>query len=148
MQLWTETGAPYHGSVPEFCEVTNTYVRRGRAPAFGGVAEGTRVVAMSDEDAKNLDRDQALRCVLVSVIQACNSSEFPDPRVKRQILQRRLIPRTDWLLSGSGFRTCHLQVCWHSCAKPQTVGSAPSSSSVGRGYPRPATSVELSTARP
>ena len=62
--------------------MTNTYVRRGRAPALGGVAEGTRVVAMSDEDAKNLDRDQALRCVLVSVIQVCNSSEFPEPRVK------------------------------------------------------------------
>ena len=33
-----------------------------------------------------------------------------------------------------------IQACWHPCARPQTIASAPSSSSAGngRGYPQPA----------
>ena len=39
-------------------------------------------MAMSDEDAENLVRGQALGCVLVPVIQVFKTSEFPEPRVQ------------------------------------------------------------------
>ena len=74
MQWDTEADAPLDGTVPDFFGTTNTSVSSGRAFTLLGVAGGTLCVAMSDKE--------AVRCVLVLVIQMFNRSEFPEPRLK------------------------------------------------------------------
>ena len=82
MRLETEVNAPHDGTVLAICVETNTSVSSGRVLALVGVAGGTRVVALSDEEVANLDRDQvAVRlCARDSDVGKCRV--FPEARVK------------------------------------------------------------------
>ena len=94
MQLDTEVDVPHDGTVLEFCEMTIWSVSSGRALALVGVAGGTRVVAMSDE---NLVRGQIQESIPAGMLaflhetpnyRECAFFEFSQARMSAQVFRK------------------------------------------------------------